>query len=242
MGFTTIVLTFFLYGFTGWLLEVVYMLCEQRRFINRGFLAGPICPMYGVGMALMSVLLAPLRENSVLLFLSVVLLTTGLEFFVGWLLELVFKTRWWDYSDRRFNLMGHVCLEFSLAWGVGAFLALKYVHPYAERLIASLPHTGHMALSSILLAVLAADTAVSVTSALRLKNSMEKLQAMLTASVPAALAEELRRRRESLGEAAERMNGLVTRMQRRLLMAYPHAQSKRFADALNSVKKALRRR
>lgn len=130
---------FMIYAFLGWCLEVVYVGLNSGHFVNRGFLNGPYCPIYGFGVLIVVTLLSPLQNNLLLLFLGSVLLTSALEFLTGFVLEKIFAQRWWDYSDVPFNLMGHICLKFSLFWGLGCMFVIKIIHPYIMFMINWVP-------------------------------------------------------------------------------------------------------
>ena len=108
---------FFLYAFLGWCTEVSYAALRTGKFVNRGFLNGPVCPIYGCGVVVVLAGLEPLKGNFVLLFLGSVVLTSALEWATGFVLEKLFRQRWRDYSDKPFNLGGYICLEFSVMWG-----------------------------------------------------------------------------------------------------------------------------
>ena len=115
------ILAFFLiYSCLGWCVEVVYAAATTGQLVNRGFLNGPVCPIYGFGMILVLFFLTPLEDNLLLLYLGGVILPSALELVGGWALYKLYRTRWWDYTDKPFNIGGYVCLEFSLMWGVGA--------------------------------------------------------------------------------------------------------------------------
>ena len=106
---------FFIYAFLGWCLEVAYHALVTGQFINRGFLNGPWCPVYGFGALAVLACLLPLRENQFLLFLGSVAVTSAIEWLTGFALEKLFHQHWWDYSDQPFNLNGYICLRFSLS-------------------------------------------------------------------------------------------------------------------------------
>ena len=108
---------FFFYGFVGWCAEVAFAAVRQGKFVNRGFLNGPICPIYGIGVSLIIALLNGYKENLVLLYLASAVLVTLLEWVTGFLLEKLFHHRWWDYSEMPFNIGGYVCPLFSMIWG-----------------------------------------------------------------------------------------------------------------------------
>lgn len=128
-------LYFFIYGFLGWGAEVVYATLKTGKFVNRGFLNGPFCPIYGVGMAVCVLLLNQIAEKWYLLLIIGSLFATLLEFITGFILEKIFKTKWWDYSNEPFNLKGYVCLKFSLLWGIAILLMFNTLVPLTNKLI-----------------------------------------------------------------------------------------------------------
>ncbi len=126
---------FYVYGFLGWLLEVIFHLFKSHKFINRGFLKGPICPIYGVGMVALVWFLSPFIDNVVILFVLAVILTSLLEYMTGYLLEVIFQNKWWDYSQMPLNVKGYICLPFSLIWGVLGVILVKFVNPHVTSLV-----------------------------------------------------------------------------------------------------------
>lgn len=144
--------TFYIYGFAGWCTEVIYAAVKRGRFVNRGFLNGPICPVYGVGVALVLLALTPININFFVLFLASAALTTALEFVTGFVLEKAFHRKWWDYSGENFNIRGYVCLRMSLLWGLACVLVIDVIHPAVFGLLLRLPVTaGYIALSVLTL-------------------------------------------------------------------------------------------
>lgn len=120
---------FVLYSFLGWCLEEVFCTINTGQLVNRGFLNGPVCPIYGFGMVLVLLVLGGIADNVLLLFFGGMLLTSALELGGGWALKRLCHTTWWDYSDQPFNIGGYVCLKFSLAWGLGCVVAVRGIHP-----------------------------------------------------------------------------------------------------------------
>ena len=120
-NFYELVWIFIIYAFIGWCTEVSYAALDRGIFVNRGFLNGPYCPIYGCGVLIVVVLLTPLKKNLLILYLGSFLLTSVLEFITGFVMEKVFHNKWWDYSDKPFNIMGYVCLKFSIL-GIGMYL------------------------------------------------------------------------------------------------------------------------
>lgn len=161
---------FFVYGFLGWCVEVVYCGVENGNFVNRGFLNGPICPIYGVGAVVVILCLTPLEDNAPLLFVGSALLTTLLELITGFALDKMFHTRWWDYSDKPFNIGGYICLKFSIYWGLVCILLMKGIHPAIYDLLKKIPHLPGMIIVIFFSAVFAADVIITVVTI----NSLEK--------------------------------------------------------------------
>lgn len=175
MLFVRIVLLFFIYAFLGWCAEVAFAACKEGRFVNRGFLNGPICPIYGFGVVGVALLLRPLNENLPLLFVGSMIVTTLIEYLTGLILEKVFHTRWWDYSDMPLNIGGYVCLLFSLMWGVACVAILRLVYPLTERLVNWLPNAAVIALASVFGAVTLADIAATVAAIRKLDEHLKRL-------------------------------------------------------------------
>lgn len=163
---------FFVYAFLGWCTEVSYAATKSGKFVNRGFLNGPWCPIYGFGVVIVLAFLEPLKDNLFLLFLGSVILTSALEWLTGFLLEKLFAQRWWDYSDEPFNLSGYICLRFSLAWGFACLFVVKLLHPTILLLIRLIPHLVGLVLLSILAVVMAIDLAATVSAIAKLNRRL----------------------------------------------------------------------
>ncbi len=163
---------FFVYAFLGWCTEVSYAATKSGKFVNRGFLNGPWCPIYGFGVVIVLAFLEPLKDNLFLLFLGSVILTSALEWLTGFLLEKLFAQRWWDYSDEPFNLSGYICLRFSLAWGFACLFVVKLLHPTVLLLIRLIPHLVGLVLLGILVVVMAIDLAATVSAIAKLNRRL----------------------------------------------------------------------
>ena len=133
------ILFFFVYSCIGWCVEVVHAALKTGKFVNRGFLNGCVCPVYGVGVVLILLCLTPINKNAGILFVASVALTTMLEFITGFVLEKLFHTKWWDYSKEHFQIKGYVCVKYSLLWGLACVLVVDLVHPPVARLIGKAP-------------------------------------------------------------------------------------------------------
>ena len=171
------ILAFFLiYSCLGWCVEVVYAAATTGQLVNRGFLNGPVCPIYGFGMILVLFFLTPLEDNLLLLYLGGVILPSALELVGGWALYKLYRTRWWDYTDKPFNIGGYVCLEFSLMWGVGAMVMVKVIHPTIAALVNIIPPLVGFVLMCLLYAVYAADVVATAIAASDLARELDALE------------------------------------------------------------------
>ena len=167
---------FFVYAFLGWCTEVSFAALTTGRFVNRGFLNGPVCPIYGFGVVLVVACLNPLRENAFLLFLGSVAVTSLLELITGFVLEKLFHQRWWDYSNEPFNLGGYICLRFSIAWGLACLFVMEIVHPTVLWLIRLIPTTAGWVILGILTAALAVDTAATVGTIVKTNRQLRQIE------------------------------------------------------------------
>lgn len=163
---------FLIYAFLGWCAEVAYAAVHNGKFVNRGFLNGPVCPIYGVGMLVVVTLLWGLRHNLILLILGSAGLTTTLEYATGLILKRFFHDKWWDYSDKPFNVKGYICLEFTVLWGLAAAFVVGAVHPFVFMVINKTPFVFGVILMSVLLAVFVTDLAITVTELVKLPKKM----------------------------------------------------------------------
>ena len=171
------ILAFFLiYSCLGWCLEVIYAAVSTGQLVNRGFLNGPVCPIYGFGMVIVLFTLSPLADNLLLLYLGGVILPSVLELVGGWALYKLYHTRWWDYSDFPFNIGGYICLEFSLLWGVGTVVVMKAVHPVIAGFVEMVPQMVGFVLMCILYACYAADVVVTAFAASDLARELDALE------------------------------------------------------------------
>ena len=182
------ILAFFLiYSCLGWCLEVIYAAVSTGQLVNRGFLNGPVCPIYGFGMIIVLFTLSPLADNLLLLYIGGVILPSVLELVGGWALYKLYHTRWWDYSDFPFNIGGYICLEFSLLWGVGTVVVMKAVHPVIAGFVEMVPQMVGFVLMCILYACYAADElAVLQLEALALEFVQNGLADAVTCELVAA--------------------------------------------------------
>ena len=197
---------FFIYAFLGWCTEVSYAALVTGKFVNRGFLNGPVCPVYGFGVVIVLAGLSPLEDNLLLLFLGSLVLTSALEWLTGFVLEKLFHQRWWDYSDQPFNLSGYVCLRFSVAWGFACLFVFKLLHPTVLLFIRLIPRPLGLALLVLLGGVMAVDLTATVSSIVKLTRRLEQIDE-LAARIKEASNEFGENLAERVLDAAERGAG-----------------------------------
>ena len=141
---------FMIYSIIGWMIEVSYHAVTMGRVVNRGFLNGPLCPVYGSGVLMVLMVLDLCgkffgfetdlsKASTVMLFIIGIIFATLIELIAGFLLDRFFHARWWDYRDRRFNLNGYICLEFSIYWGLGIAFVLRVIQPFFEKTVHKVP-------------------------------------------------------------------------------------------------------
>lgn len=169
---------FFIYSFSGWIIEVAYHAFTKGKFINRGFLAGMVCPIYGFGAITIVFLLEPIKDNLFILFIGAVLICTILEYLVGFFLDRIFHKRWWDYSDVPFNLGGYVCIQFSVYWGIAGVILVRDIHFMIENLVSLIDLRMLMVLCGVSVISILVDLLASVQNVLKLNKKLALLEEM----------------------------------------------------------------
>jgi uncharacterized membrane protein len=252
-------LYFIVYSFLGWCQETIYCSVMERRLVPRGFLYGPLCPIYGVGVLMMICWFQPLMGNPILFYLVATVCMSAWEYLVGWFLETTTHIKYWDYSQYRFNLKGRICLWVCLVWGVLSFIILYFIHPRVADFLSPFRSTPLYFLDGVLLGILIADTAATIYQLVRTSQMLAKLQQAgdeLRVQVHLGKAEldqrmdEVKERLEDLvpdqsdekGRALkERYDELMARteiMSRRFRHSYGHMRaSGPVGEALDSVKR-----
>ena len=261
------ILYFFVYGFLGWCTEVIFAAFKQHRFVNRGFLNGPI---YGVGVTLVIACLEAFRSNLLLLYISSVILVTVLEGVTGWAMDKLFHNKWWDYSKLPFNIGGYVCLLFSLIWGVACVFIVYFVHPLIHQVLSLIPHTAGIALIAILGIALLSDMIVTTSAIVKfnqylelLKHITDELHAISNQigaelyqnvmhvldmqessrqkldDVKLEVSEEIRMQIVELKTRAQNLGEKVPKPARRLLKAFPKLESRNYKAQLELFRKKL---
>lgn len=180
MSIYFILLYFFVYGFLGWCTEVGFAAFKTHHFVNRGFLNGPICPIYGVGVTAVITILTPYKSDIIVLYILSVVLVTVLEGVTGWAMDKIFHNKWWDYSDMPLNIGGYVCLLFSIVWGFACLFIIYFIQPLVHDLLAFIPTIVGIILIIILGITLIADLYVTASTIFKFNRrlaAMEKIAA-----------------------------------------------------------------
>ncbi len=239
MTLYTVLWYFFAYAFLGWCAEVSYAALRTGQFVNRGFLNGPVCPIYGVGVVIVVGLLTPVKENPLLLFICSVVLTSALEWITGFVLERLFHQKWWDYSDLPFNLNGYICPLFSVLWGVACLLVMDVIHPAVQALVAGVPHALGVGLLVVFCLLLAADLAATVAAMVGLNRRLRQLEE-LAGKIRAAsdeLGENLSAGVINLGEKGAEMREDLN--ERLAVQEKIQAQGRQLREAIDKGRAAL---
>ncbi len=183
-------LIFIFYSFAGWLMEVCVGILRNRKVINRGFLIGPICPIYGTGALLLSFILRE-PENPFVIFCVAVVGSAVLEYVVSYLMEKLFRVRWWDYTNRVFNINGRICVESVVSFGVIGVLILNVINPWLLSILGSLPSNFLIAFAVIIFCWLICDIALSLWLILGVRVTVGTMQPDATEEITQNIQEVL---------------------------------------------------
>lgn len=202
---------FIIYAFLGWCTEVAYKAVTVGQFVNRGFLNGPVCPIYGFGMVFVIWALTPVVDNAFLLFAGGFIITTALEWLTGFVLEKLFHAKWWDYSGEPFNIKGYVCLKFSILWALACMLIMNVIHPLIAAAVAIVPVFIGKIIAGISLAALAADSVLTVNTVTKLNRQLRHLSELGAAmrSISDEIGENIFESVSDINERNERVKALI---------------------------------
>lgn len=164
-------LLFLIYSFLGWTMEVILELIKTKKFVNRGFLVGPYCPIYGVGVLLITFLLDGYKSDIKIVFIFAILLCGILEYSTSYFMEKLFKARWWEYSQYKFNINGRICLEILVMFGIGGCLAIYIINPLMLTYLNVIPSLVLTIICIIALIIFVLDNIISYDIILQFKNT-----------------------------------------------------------------------
>ena len=212
---------FYFYCFFGWVFESTYVSIKSRHFVNRGFMRGPFLPIYGSGAIMMLVVSMPFQDDLILTYLAGCVGATLLELVTGMTMEALFKVRYWDYSNQKFNYKGHICLSSTIAWGFLTIFMTQFLHKGVEKLVLSIPYNILTILTVVLSVYIVADFTLSFKAAMDLRDvligldkaraEMEKIQKRLDVLIAVVNDERETRKLEREERADEWMENLEER-------------------------------
>lgn len=249
---------FFIFAFLGWCSEVAFAAVRERKFVNRGFLNGPLCPIYGFGVVLMDFLLRPFGGNIAVLIVGSMILGSALEWAAGFALEKVFHQKWWDYSDQPHNLNGYICLKFSILWGLAGAAVVRGVMPLTKFLVSLMPRTLGWILLFVLLGLALFDLVVTVIAIAGLNRKLRNLE-YVSSKIKAGSdllgreitegAISLEEKREELDKEWQReaarlkekyeQNLRANKLHKRLLKAFPDLKSLKHNEQLEELRQNI---
>lgn len=240
---------FFIYSFLGWVMESIFRSIMEKKIINTGFLKGPICPIYGFGAIIMITILSKISNNIILLFVSSVVVLTFWEYIVGALLEKIFHTKYWDYSDHKINFKGRICLSNSIYWGILGVIFVKYIHPFMQDIVEKINIDLLYFVVGILSLVFVVDVITSIVKVKGIKSTLERIEE-LNNEIKEKLKEISKEKYKNAAEKLditeniqkivedlnEKRNKIILRLYKnvyRLKKAFPAIDTKEIREILN---------
>ena len=173
------ILLFFFYSAGGWLLESIYCSIGEKRIVNRGFLTGPLCPIYGTAALVMTILIYnPFKDRPLIIFILGIILCDIVEYFTSYIMEKLFSARWWDYTYEFLNIKGRICLKHTLYWGIISVAFVRVLHPAVENLYAKINGDYLIYILAAVLIVFTLDVINAVRKALDIRKLEIKLSTL----------------------------------------------------------------
>lgn len=210
---------YMIYSFIGWCGEVAVAAVKRHRFVNRGAVSGPFCPIYGLGAAVVAVFFPELKGNPLFLFLGGMVVNTFVEYVTGRIMEMSLHKKWWDYSDQKFNLGGYVCLKTSVLWGICTVLMIYVLNPVFTGLVGLIPKLWGEIILWVLFGLLIVDFIGTVIAVWGLKKKNGRIDQI----------------REGLGRTSKLLeNTMIRRLQARMIKAYPNLEKEEKEDVFAS--------
>ena len=208
---------FIIYSFIGWLMEVILTIIQDKKIINRGFLIGPYCPIYGTGCLLLITLLNKYKNDPITLFIMSIVICSILEYTTSYVMEKLFKARWWDYSRFKFNINGRICAETMIPFGILGVLVVYYINPFLIKII-----NTNTILFTITALIFVTDVCISFGVITSLKTTINDIT------------------KDSTEEITKRVREIIKQksyFQRRLVKAFPNFKSP--IDVLREIEKTI---
>ena len=168
-------LLFIIYAFIGWIAETIYTLITDKVLSNRGFLIGPYCPIYGIGAISVVLFLTKYAHHPITLFILAIAICSVLEYFTSYIMEKLFKVRWWDYSNNKYNINGRICLETMVPFGLGACILVYVINPFISKLLRTIPVNALEIISIVIAVIFLFDIVTSFNIVNNFKKTVKKV-------------------------------------------------------------------
>lgn len=223
---TVWLLYFYVYSFIGWIWESCYVSCLQKKWVNRGFIKGPLLPLYGSGALVMLLCSSPFSDNMFYVYLAGMIGATVLEFITGAVMEALFKVRYWDYSNQKFNLKGYICLSSSLVWGLFTVLLTSFIHPAVRKALAGVPPLLQNTACIMISVGFCYDFLMAFHNALQFRSLLEKLSSIrtemvnLSERIETVLSDNLSQAKSSLADGLDKASPARLRQQIANLLSF----------------------
>ena len=215
---------FYIYSFLGWLMEAVGISIREKRFVDRGFLIGPYCPIYGTGVVLITILLKKYSDDVLATFVMSIIICGILEYLTSYIMEKIFKARWWDYSTRKFNLNGRVCLFNLIVFGILATAIVFVINPFFIKYINKIPELPLGIVLGFITVIFLVDIVISFKLIFDLKD----------------ISKELKDNTEEISEKVKRrIRSWKIGLYRRLVKAFPRISEYVRYNSWEEIKKKI---
>lgn len=206
----TYILLFYIYSFLGWLWEVIINIVRKRKFINRGFLIGPYCPIYGYGVLLITILLKKYQDDIIITYIMSILIAGVLEYYTSFIMEKMFNARWWDYNYKKFNINGRICLDVLILFGILACLIVYFINPFFMNVISIFKEPFIHILAGVLVLGYIIDNVTSFKIMINLKD----------------VSRTLKDNTEEMSKKVRNILSNKSRLYKRLVYAFPNIDTK----------------
>lgn len=194
---------FFIYSFLGWAMETCYVTILSKKIVNRGFVNGPVCTIYGFGALSVYFILKSFENNILILFIMGIIVPSILEYFTGWLMEVIFKTTWWDYSNHRFNVKGRICLLNSIIWGFLTVALFLFIHPFVNLIVSLYPVAAGKSFAIIAIVMYLVDYGTTSYYAMNLKVKLNNMSDIIDEFISYTQLSRLYETKEEISEYLE---------------------------------------
>lgn len=234
--FYELFLYFFIYSVIGWCTEMFYCRLGQGKWVDRGFLYGPYCPIYGFGGLIVLIFLEPFANNKIIVFLLAMILTTLLEYVTSFIMEKLFDAKWWDYSEMPFNINGRVCLLNSILFGLLGLIITYIIHPHVENLVNYIPNNYIQYIVLLLVIILSVDFTFTLNSLLNFKDRLKEIE-----SIKEAFKEKSNAKNKAItAKLNELKQNLIERKlkisDKRIIKAFPDLKFNKLNNAFEEFK------